>query len=182
MEEEKIKQVNCAAVVRAVKDAGCFMLLDRDDGHYLVTEYFMLRLRKRDAFRIQCKLEVEHRNVYYYRIKSKWVQSAKKANCDESLETYLSWVAQGQIGKILNPTGVAVVLYEDVPMDGRLYAGEDGYTLVRGDYLEMLGETRELVRVGDMIIVNGCHVLAIMQDDAWRANEYIIQYGQEDEE
>lgn len=182
MEEEKIEQVNCSGVVRAVKDAGMFMLLDREGGHYLVTEYFMLHLRKRDAFRIQCKLEVEHRNVYYCRIKSKWVQSSKQPSIDDILETYQSWTAQSKTGEILTPTGVAVVLYEDMPMDGRLYAGGGGYTLVRGDYLEMLGETRELVRVGDMIIINDCHVVSIMHDDAWKNNSFIVQYEQEGKE
>lgn len=182
MEEEKIEPVNCAAVVRAVKDAGHFMLLDRDGEHYIVTEYFMLHLRKRDAFRIQCKLEVEHRNVYYCRIKKKWVQANEAPHCDNVLERYQTWISQGRTGNELTPTGVAVVLYEDIPMDGRLYAGGDGYTLVRGDYLEMLGNTLELARTGDIITVNNCHVISVMQDDAWKDNSFIVQYKQEGEE
>ena len=35
MEEEKIDPINCSAVVRAVKQSGTFMLLDRDEEHYL---------------------------------------------------------------------------------------------------------------------------------------------------
>lgn len=42
MEEEKIDPINCSAVVRAVKQSGTFMLLDRDEEHYLVTETFIL--------------------------------------------------------------------------------------------------------------------------------------------
>lgn len=42
LEDEELEPVNCAAAVRAIKDAGIFMLLDRDEYHYLVTEEFIL--------------------------------------------------------------------------------------------------------------------------------------------
>ena len=69
MEDEELEPVNCAAAVRAIKDAGIFMLLDRDGCHYLVTEEFILQLRKKDAWKIQCKTETERRNVYYVKKK-----------------------------------------------------------------------------------------------------------------
>ena len=69
MEDEDLEPVNCAAAIRAIKDAGIFMLLDRDGCHYLVTEEFILQLRKKDAWKIQCKTETERRNVYYVKKK-----------------------------------------------------------------------------------------------------------------
>lgn len=41
---------------------------------------------------------------------------------------------------------------------------------------------RAVKDAGDMIIVNDCHVISIMQDDAWKDNSFIVQYKQEGEE
>lgn len=102
------------------------------------------------------------------------MQSARDPDCDGVLEKYLSWIKQAEQGEILTPTGIAVVLYENTPMDGRLYAGADGYILVQGDYLNMIGNKLELVCIGDMVMVNGCNVLTLMLDDAWQKNSFIV--------
>lgn len=59
MEEEKLQPVKISAVVRAVKEQGVCMLIDRDDEYYLVTGDFILKLRRKDMWRIQCKLEIQ---------------------------------------------------------------------------------------------------------------------------
>lgn len=176
MEEEKLDAVHISAVVRAVKEQGVCMLMDMDEEHYLVTGNFILKLRRRDAWRIQCKLEIEKRNVYCgYTKEAGWVQSNKPADCHAVLEKYLSWVNQAANNWEASPTGVAVILYDGYPMDGRLYYDKDGFTLIRGDYLDMLDNKLSLARAGDMVVVNEAHILSILPDDAWAYNKFICK-------
>ena len=178
MEEEKIDPVACAQVVAMVKEIGTFMLCDRDGCHYLITEHFVLQLKHRDAWKIQCKLEIEKRNVFYQRVKSGWTQSPKAAQIEAMLEKYQSWTGQAKTGDVLTPTGVEIVLYEDTPVDGVLYAGGNGYALIRENYLAMLTNRKELVRVGEMVVVNGSAVVSLMQDEIWQENSFVVSYGE----
>ena len=114
MEDEELEPVNCAVAVRAIKDAGIFMLLDRDGCHYLVTEEFILQLRKKDAWKIQCKTETERRNVYYVKKKGGWEESPKIANPDAVLVRYESYISQAaNRGEPLAATGIIVPLEID---------------------------------------------------------------------
>ena len=182
MEEEKIEPVNCAAVVRAVKDAGAFALMDWMGEHFVVTESFILMLRKRDAFKIQCKLEVEKRNCYYEKEKSKWVESGKLFDGAAVWEKYHSTILLAESKEELTPTGVAIIAYDSYPMNGILYAGADGYSLLRGDYLNMICTCLEIVRLGEMVVINGSHIVALMVDDAWKQNSFVVQYEREGKE
>ena len=180
-QEKEIPSVKTSAVARAVKEIGQFMLMDIDEGCFLVTERFILQLKRRDAWRIQCKLGGERRKIYYNKVKSNWIPSDKKPDCRGILENYISIVGQSmaETAEVLSPTGLAVVLYRGMPMDGRLYAGMDsGFTLVQGDYLDMLGECTSLIRVGDFVIANGFYALSLLWDAAWAENPYIKQMKQ----
>ena len=98
MQEKEIPSVKTSAVARAVKEIGQFMLMDMDEGCFLVTERFILQLKRRDAWRIQCKLEVERRNIYYNKIKSNWVPSDKKPDHRRILEKlyFHRWSVHGR--------------------------------------------------------------------------------------
>lgn len=176
MEDEELEPVNCAVAVRAIKDAGIFMLLDRDGCHYLVTEEFILQLRKRDAWKIQCKTETERRNVYYVKKKGGWEESPKIANPDAVLVRYESYISQAaNRGEPLAATGITITSHEGIQMAGVLYAGETGYALVNGEHLAMLLGKIYLQRVGDAVVANGTQVLSLMQDTAWKENSFIVQ-------
>jgi len=179
MEEEKLQPVKISAVVRAVKEQGVCMLIDRDDEYYLVTGNFILKLRRKDMWRIQCKLEIEKRNVYMGHTKEAgWVQTTTEPKCAEVVEKYISWIDRAAGIPLLSPTGVAVTMYNDIKMDGQLYAGADGFVLIRGDYLDMIPGKPELVRLEDYVIVNDTHVITTMLDDAWQDNPYIRKTGE----
>jgi hypothetical protein len=176
MEDEELEPVNCAVAVRAIKDAGIFMLLDRDGCHYLVTEEFILQLRKKDAWKIQCKTETERRNVYYVKKKGGWEESPKIANPDAVLVRYESYISQAaNRGEPLAATGITITSHEGIQMAGVLYAGETGYALVNGEHLAMLLGKIYLQRVGDAVVANGTQVLSLMQDTAWKENSFIVQ-------
>lgn len=176
MEDEKLEPVNCAAAVRAIKDAGIFMLLDRDACHYLVTEEFILQLRKKDAWKIQCKTETERRNAYYVKKKGGWKESSKIARPDDVLTRYESYISQAaNHGETLAATGITITSHNGLPMDGVLYAGKTGYALVNGDHLAILPGKIHLQRVGDAVVAKGTQVLSLMQDTAWKENSFIMQ-------
>ena len=176
MEEEKLQPVKISAVVRAVKEQGVCMLIDRDDEYYLVTGNFILKLRRKDMWRIQCKLEIEKRNVYMGHTKEAgWVQTTTEPKCAEVVEKYISLIEQAAARPLLQPTGIAITMYHDIEMDGRLYHGADGFALIRGDYLDMLDNKLSLARAGDMVVVNEAHVLSILPDDAWAYNKFICK-------
>ena len=176
MEEEKLQPVKISAVVRAVKEQGVCMLIDRDDEYYLVTGNFILKLRRKDMWRIQCKLEIEKRNVYMGHTKEAgWVQTTTEPKCAEVVEKYISLIEQAAARPLLQPTGIAITMYHDIEMDGRLYHGADGFALIHGGYLDMIPGKPELVRLEDYVVVNDTHVITIMLDDAWQENQYVTK-------
>ena len=179
MQEYELAPVHTGQAIRMLKEAGAFMLLDHNERHYLVTEYFILQLKPRDAWLIQCGMAVEKRNCYYVKIKKEWQEANKAADAEAVVERYLSLQTQAEHNPMLYWTGVAIVQYRNMAMDGRLYAGMGNYTLLRADYLDMIPGTLKIVRVGDMAVVNGQHVLTTMPDDAWQENDFIRHYDGE---
>ena len=91
-EDERIGATNIAAAVRAIKHQGLFMMFDRDEAHYIATRQFFLRLRTRDAWRIQCRLEIEHRGRWYQKIEGHFYESDRKPEIEKFLIMYQGWM------------------------------------------------------------------------------------------
>ena len=78
MNDEELDPINVGNVVRAIKELGRFILLDRDECHYVFTEYFAIRVRESDAWKIQCKLEVKKRGKWYMKVTHGWQESPNR--------------------------------------------------------------------------------------------------------
>ena len=177
MNDEELDPINVGNVVRAIKELGRFILLDRDECHYVFTEYFAIRVRESDAWKIQCKLEVKKRGKWYMKVTHGWQESPNQGDIDEMLEGYLSMISQSrQSGEEVTPTGIKICTYGDAYVGGMLYAGESGFACVREEYLAMLPERKNITLVRDMIIVNELAVLPLTQDEVWSENPWIARY------
>ena len=179
MDENKLDFMNIKQVANMAKAAGQFILFDHEKAHYITTTHFMLQLRRRDAFLLQCKLEIEQRGIWYTETKKGLVGNSKKAELFQYVEKYVSWTGQAESsGESLTPTGILLQTFQDTPLNGQLYAGADGYTVIRADLLAMLHDTpKDLRRVGDNVVINGRQVVAALQDVAWKDNPYITGQG-----
>ncbi|WP_337774544.1 hypothetical protein [Mitsuokella jalaludinii] len=181
MQELELLPVKTGKVLKMLKECGAFMLLDHNDSHYLVTEYFILQLRERDAWLIQCGMAVEQRNRYYVKIKKEWQESMKPAEADAVVTRYESLVTQAAAKTPSYWTGITIARHHDTEMDGRLFVSREGYALLRGDYLEMVGDGLPIVCVGGAAVAGGQHVLTLLPDDAWQENDFIKHYEWEGE-
>lgn len=143
MQELELLPVKTGKVLKMLKECGAFMLLDHNDSHYLVTEYFILQLRE--------------------------------------LTRYESLVTQAAAKTPSYWTGITIARHHDTEMDGRLFVSREGYALLRGDYLEMVGDGLPIVCVGGAAVAGGQHVLTLLPDDAWQENDFIKHYEWEGE-
>ena len=177
LNEEGIDFLNIPQVLRAVKGEGKFIQVERDGANYLVTPHVMLRLREKDAFRLQCKTETRRRNVWYTMAKSTWTEDDKKATIDAYLEHYRQWTAEADDRGIdIIPTGLFLSNSDGMKIDASIYVGDGGYTLVRMEHLQMIAAgTYECRRIGDNIVVNGNQVIAIVKDEIWQDNPFLVR-------
>lgn len=171
--------VNVSAVVRNLKDLGRFIQFDRDGEHYLLAATFILRLRWKDAFRIQCKTETEERGKWY-RLEKKqgFVESGDPVDIDAYIAKYVSGIAEGEDeDHQATPTGLAVTMWHDMAMGATLFerpAG--GYIAVRDELLVMAdAPVLKVAEIGDAVIVNEQFLIASMADEVWKDNIYIAK-------
>lgn len=131
-EDERIGATNVAAAVRAIKHQGLFMMFDRDNTHYLATRQFFLKLRTRDAWRIQCRLEIEHRGRWYQKFEGHFYESDRKPEIEKFIEIYEGWLQRASVD--IAPIGLTLEKF-----GARLFAGDGGYTAIDS---ELFGNDR----------------------------------------
>ncbi|WP_314904988.1 hypothetical protein [Selenomonas artemidis] len=175
--EKELDFINVGKTAEAMKSAGFFIMFEHGGNHYAMTETFILRLRPRDAFRLQCKLEVECFGVWYQRVRGCTVTADRKAEIETYAAKYETLISEAlNRGETLTPTGLTVDSFNDCAVDAALFAGEHGYAAIRNRLLEMLGiGSPEIVRAGDTVVVNGSQVIAVLNDPVWQENPYVAK-------
>lgn len=175
--EEGIDFMDITQVLRAIKGEGEFIQIERDGAHYLLTPHVMLRLREKDAFKVQCRTETRRRGLWYTRAKSSWVENDKPADIEKYLEKYEAWTAQAaDRGIDIIPTGLFLANSDGMKIDASVYVGEGGYTLVREEHLAMIAAGKyECRRVDGNIVVNGNQIIAVVRDKIWEENPFLVR-------
>lgn len=179
LRKTELAPVSVKDVVRNLKDLGKFIQFDRDGEHYLVAATFILRLRWKDAFRIQCKTETEKRGVWYQTEKGKgFVESGDAVDLDTYLTQYASGIAEGEDeDRLTIPTGLAVTSWHDMPVGATLFERPSGgYIAVRDELLAMAAvPVLRVAEIGQAVIVNEQLLIASMADEVWKDNIYIAK-------
>lgn len=175
--EEDIDFMDITQVLRVLKDEGSFIQIERDGANWLVTPHVMLRLREKDAFKVQCRTETRRRGVWYSRAKSVWSEYDKKVETDAYLERYGAWTAEAaDRGIDIIPTGLFLADSNGTKVDSSIYVGAGGYTLVRQDHLAMIAAGKyECRRIDNTIVVNGNQIIATVKDSIWQENPFLAR-------
>ena len=169
-EDERIGATNVAAAVRAIKHQGLFMMFDRDNTHYLATRQFFLKLRTRDAWRIQCRLEIEHRGRWYQKFEGNFYESDRKPEIEKFIEIYEGWLQRASVD--IAPIGLTLEKF-----GARLFAGDGGYTAIDSELLAMVDIDQEettIRRAGNLVIIDDTQVLGIINDEETRQNAFLV--------
>lgn len=176
MSDIDLAPVNVGKVARLAKAQKQFILFSRDGDHFIMTNAFMLRLKRHDAFLLQCKLEIEERGTWYEVTKEGTIGSGRRADPAKYMENYAKWITHADSDPPLLNTGITISEFNGGPCDVRLLAGADGYVAIQGDYLEMVPAPKDFRRGSEeTVVIDGAHVIAKMSDAIWQENSFIVQ-------
>lgn len=160
--------VDTKKVAKQAKTAGEFMMFKCPSGNLLVTSQFILNLTEFQFFSIQCKLELPELESWWMQIKSHLVRSE---NRDPELEIwearYNDWLNNTDPKKSLVYTRIVLD-------DCYLYTDGFTYTAALAGRIDMLQYSEDIRLSGRMLIIDGLHVVAPMNNKIWRNNNYLI--------
>lgn len=153
-------------VAKQCKKIGEFIMFKCKAGNLLVTSQFILNLTYEQFWKMRCKLEIPELGVWYLQSKDSLEESDREADIKELEERYLDWVEMQK----------TKLTYTKLMLQGLYYLYKNeagGYTALHGDRVNMLKTSYECKRAGDMVVVDGCHVLSVIKDEIWQGNEYL---------
>lgn len=183
MSDIDLAPVNVVTVARLVKAQKQFILFSRDGDEFIMTASFMLRLRRYDAFLLQCKLEIEERGIWYEVTKEGTIGSGRRADPAQYIEMYAKWITHAASDPPLLNTGITISEFNGGPCDVRLLAGADGYVAIQGEYLTMVPAPKDFRRGStETVVIDGAHVIAKMSDEIWRRNSFITRMNATEED
>lgn len=162
--------VDVNKTAKQCKKIGEFIMFKCKAGNLLVTSQFILNLTYEQFWKMRCKLEIPELGVWYLQLKDSLEKSDRETDIEEIEEKYMSWIEMQK----------TKLTYTKLILQGLYYIYENeagGYTALHGDRVDMLKTSYKCKRAGDMVVVDGCHVLSVIKDEVWQENEYLAQRG-----
>lgn len=159
--------INVNKVAKWAKKTNQVIMFKCESGNLLITSQFIVSLTSEQFWKVQCKLELPERGIWYTWEEKNPVPVAGKKSLEELEQQYLQYLNQA--------TEKLNVTYLTLNGVYNLYSGESGYTLINSIYLEMLECAKKKYRGNDIVVIDNLHVLSIAKDDIWKENYYIAR-------
>jgi len=159
--------VDSKKVAKQASGLGEFMMMECDSGNLLVTGQFVLNIMPDQFFSVRCKLEIPRLGIWYLQTKDGPMKSERQPGIEEWEERYNNW---------LNNTSQKRMTNTHIELRGcYLYTDGFTYTAIKQERIAMLQYTEELTLSGNMIVIDGIHVLAHMSDSVWKNNSWLLR-------
>lgn len=161
--------VDVNKVAKQCKKTGDFIMFKCDAGNLLVTSLFVLNLTSEQFWKVQCKLEIPERGIWYRQGKDALERSEREESIEKIEENYNEWLTRDS--KKISYTGLNL-FYQYA-----LYVDDYGhYTAIDDGKKEMIKTTAGNVRrAGNLVIIDKCHVIAAAKDSVWQENQYLVK-------
>lgn len=160
--------VNTKRVAKEVANAGEFMMVECEDGLFLISAQFILSLTEKNFFSVRCKLEVPELGQWYIYDKDGPVRSERPAEREIWLERYYGWLQEQDSRRDLQFTGITLG-------DSILYTNGLTYTAIASTRIGMLASTDNMHLAGKMVVIDNAHVIAPMGEKIWRKNGFLYR-------
>jgi len=161
------KEIDVNKVAKECKKIGEFIMFKCESGCLLITDHFMLSLTPDQFWKVQCKLELPERGVWYLQKKGKVVASERAPEIELLEEKYNACL--NGIGKQLEYTGLTC-------KGTYLYSDGKTYTAISCAYRDMVEYTENIRRISELDYIvtwDGIHTLTVWNDLVWKDNKYI---------
>lgn len=158
--------VDTKKVAKQAQEIGEFMMMKCKSGNLLITGQFVLSLTAEQFFSIRCKLEIPKLETWYMKIKKELARSERKPGLEEWERRYNDWLNEADPEKKLANTHIEL-------LGCNIYTDGFTYTAIKQDRLAMLQYSEDLTTAGRMVVIDGTHILAPMQEGVWRKNNWL---------
>ncbi len=163
--------VSINEVAKQCKKIGEFIMFKCKSGNLLVTNKFVLNLTIEQFWKVQCKLEIPELGKWYTQGKGKVEESNREVEIEKLERQYLQWITAE--GRILEYTQLILLsqyyIYTEASNNNGLF------TALSCNLVNMIINTSNKRRVGDIAIIDTYHVISVAKDDIWRENEFLNQ-------
>lgn len=160
-------RVDPAKVAKQAKEAGEFMIMKCNSGNLLLTGQFVISLSEEQFWSVRCKLEIPKLEQWYLQTKKDGLyKSERKPDLAEWEQRYNDWINYADQEKELINTFIDLQGYS-------LYTDGLSYIALKQERLGMLQYSEEMLRSGNMIVIDGVHVIAPMPDSVWQKNAWL---------
>lgn len=158
--------VDSKKVAKQASGLGEFMLMKYDSGNLLITGQFVLNIMEEQFFSVRCKLEIPQLGVWYLQVKEGLVKSEREPGLEEWERRYNDWLNNTDPEKRLTNTRIEL-------QGCYLYTDGFTYTAVKQERIAMLQYTEDLELSGNMVVFDGVHVIAPMNETVWKNNTWL---------
>ena len=159
--------VDTARVAKQVKKAGEFMLMKCDSGNLLFTGQFVLSLSIEQFWSVRCKLEVPELGKWYIHTnKDGLFKQERDSELEKWEQMYNNWLNYADPDKHLTKTLLEL-------MGCNLYTDGTTYIAVKQERIGMMAYSEDLQMSGNMVVIDGVHIIAPMSDSIWQNNSWL---------
>lgn len=158
--------VDTGKVAKQVKKAGEFMLMKCDSGNLLFTGQFVLSLSVEQFWSVRCKLEVPELGRWYIQTKDGLFKQERNSDLEEWEQRYNNWINYAESEKKLTNTLLGL-------HGCCLYSDSGSYIAIMQERIGMIQYSEDLQRSGNMVVIDGVHVIAPMPDSVWGKNSWL---------